>query len=212
MALAFNQTKGKAVKNAHEAYKYSDGENTVRLVGGILPFYVYWLKGSNNKDIPVECLAFDRNLEKFTNTEVDHVPEYFPDKKCSWAYRMNCIDLKDGKVKVLNLKKKLFEQISSTAEDLGDPTDPDAGWDVVFKKVKTGPLPFNVEYTLSVLRCKKRPLTEAEREAVAGAMSIDEKYPRPTATEVKATLDRILAGAPAEDSPTSDGEAVNDLG
>lgn len=211
MALAFNQTKGKAAKNSHEAYKYSDGENSIRLIGGILPFYVYWLKGTNNKDIPVECLAFDRDLEKFTNTEVDHVPEYFPDKKCSWAYRMNCIDLKDGKVKVLNLKKKLFEQVMSTAEDLGDPTDPDSGWDVVFKKVKTGPLPFNVEYTLSVLRCKKRSLTEAEREGASTALSIDEKYPRPKPEDIKATLDRIIAGAPEEESTSNDAESVSDL-
>lgn len=211
MALAFNQTKGKAAKNSHEAYKYSDGENSIRLIGGILPFYVYWLKGSNNKDIPVECLAFDRDLEKFTNTEVDHVPAYFPDKKCSWAYRMNCIDLKDGKVKVLNLKKKLFEQIMSTSEDLGDPTDPDTGWDVVFKKVKTGPLPFNVEYTLSVLRCKKRPLTEAEREAAATSLGIDEKFPRPKAEDIKATLDRIVAGAPEEEGAGTDTESVADL-
>lgn len=127
MALAFGQTAGKAIKNSYEAYEYKDGENTVRLVGGILPRYVYWLKGSNNKDIPVECLAFNREKEKFDNLEVDHVPSYFPDKKCSWAYSINCLDPRDGKVKVLNLKKKLFEQILTAAEDLGDPTDLDTG-------------------------------------------------------------------------------------
>ena len=164
MALAFTQTKGKAIKSSYEAYAYKDGENTVRLVGGILPRYIYWLKGTNNKDIPVECLAFDREKEKFTNTEYDHVPDYYADKKCSWSYSVNA--LVDGKVVVLNLKKKLFEQICSAAEDLGDPTDLDTGWDVVFKRVKTGPLAFNVEYTLSVLRCKKRALSKEEKAIV----------------------------------------------
>ena len=211
MALAFSQTKGKAVKKSFDAFEYKDGENTVRIVGGVLPRYVYWLKGTNGKDIPVECLAFDREAEKFNNKEIDHVPEYFSDKKCSWSYSVNCIDLKDGKVKILNLKKKLFEQIVSAADDLGDPTDPDTGWDVVFKRVKTGPLPFNVEYTLSVLRCKKRALTEAEKEAVAASESIDVKYPRQTPEEVKATLERILNGPGESTDPTTDPEAVSDL-
>lgn len=209
MALAFTQTKGKAIKNSYESYTYKEGENTVRIVGGILPRYVYWLKGSNNKDIPVECLAFDREKEKFTNAEVDHVPAYFPDKKCTWSYSVNA--LVDGKVVVLNLKKKLFEQISSAAEDLGDPTDPVNGWDVVFKRVKTGPLAFNVEYTLSVLRCKKRALSAAELAAVEASPTIDAKFIRSTPTEVKATLDRITAGDEEAVAEGVDAEAVNEL-
>lgn len=211
MALAFTNTKGKAIKNSYEAYAYKDGENTVRIVGGILPRYVYWLKGTNNKDIPVECLAFDREAEKFNNKEVDHVQEYFPEAKCSWSYSVNC--LVDGKVVVLNLKKKLFEQICTAAEDLGDPTDLDNGWDVVFKRTKTGPLAFNVEYTLSVLRCKKRSLTPAERELVGAMVPIDTKFVRQTPDEVKATLERLTKGADAEPATEAgvDNEAVNDL-
>lgn len=215
MALSFNQTNGKAIKKTVEAYEYKDGENVVRLIGGILPRYVYWIKGTNNKDIPVECLAFDREQEKFNNKEVDHVPSYFPDKKCSWAYSINCIDPKDGKVKALNLKKKLFEQILTAAEDLGDPTDFDSGWDVVFKRVKTGPLPFNVEYTLAVLKCKKRALSSDERAAAEAAEDIDSKFPRPTAEEVKATLDKVISGnADEEEAPQDVGsrEAVKELG
>jgi len=210
MALKFGETKGKAVKKSVEAYEYKDGENTVRLIGGVLPRYVYWLKGTNNKDIPIECLAFDREKEKFTNTEVDHVPAYFSDKKCSWAYSINCIDPKDGKVKALNLKKKLFEQILSAAEDLGDPTDYDEGWDVVFKRTKTGPLPFNVEYNLSVLKCKRRSLSADERALADGAEDIDSKFPRPTPDEVKAALEKLVAGA-AEDE-TVDPESIKELG
>ncbi len=211
MSLAFGATKGKAQKKTIEAFEYKDGENTVRMVGGVLPRYVYWLKGTNAKDIPVECLAFDREAEKFNNLEVDHVPSYYPDKKCSWAYSVNCIDPSDGKVKVLNLKKKLFEQILNAAEDLGDPTDFDTGWDIVFRRTKTGPLPFNVEYTLQVLRCKKRSLTPAEREAAEAAEDIDTKYVRPTEADVKKTLEKITAGE-SEDTTEAEKEAISELG
>ena len=212
MALKFGETKGKALKKSVEAYEYKDGDNSVRLIGGVLPRYVYWLKGTNNKDIPIECLAFDREKEKFTNTEVDHVPAYFPDKKCSWAYSINCIDPKDGKVKALNLKKKLFEQIMTAAEDLGDPTDFDSGWDVIFKRQKTGPLPFNVEYTLSVLKCKKRKLTAEERALAEKAEDIDSKFIRPSADEIKATLDKLSTGADEATEDSAEGEAVKELG
>jgi hypothetical protein len=213
MALSFKQTKGKAATNKVETYEYKDGENTVRLVGGVLPRYIYWTKGTNNKDIPIECLAFSREKEKFDNLEKDHVPDYFPDLKCSWSYSINCIDPKDGKVKALNLKKKLFEQILTAAEDLNDPTDYDTGWDVVFKRTKTGPLAFNVEYTLQVLRCKPRALTPAERAAADSAQNIDDKFPRPTADEVKALLEKITtASDEGDDLDESQAEAIKELG
>ena len=48
------------------------------------------------------------NTEAFTNVEKDWVREYHPELKCGWSYAIQCIH--DGKVKVLNLKKKLLEQ------------------------------------------------------------------------------------------------------
>lgn len=213
MAISFKNTKGKAIKNTVDSFEYKDGDNTVRIFGGVLPRYVYWLKGTNNKDIPVECLAFDREEERFNNKETDHVQSFFPEAKCSWSYSVNCIDPKDGKAKVLNLKKKLFEQIVTAAEDLGDPTDPDTGWDIVFKRVKTGPLPFNVEYQLKALACKPRSLSDAEREIIAKEKAIDEKYPRATAADVLKTLERITKGGDDEtNETTTDKEAVNELG
>jgi len=211
MALSFKNTKGKAQSNKVESYEYKDGENTVRLIGGVLPRYIYWVKGTNNKDIPIECLAFSREKEKFDNLEKDWVPEFYPDLKCSWSYAVNCIDPKEGKVKVLNLKKKLFEQIITAAEDLGDPTDPETGWDVVFKRVKTGPLAYNVEYTLQVLRCKQRKLNSQEAELAEKAQPIDEKYPRGNPDEIKALLEKLQAGAD-EEQTQSEQEAVKELG
>lgn len=213
MALAFKNTKGKAQKSSVDSYTYKDGENRVRLIGGVLPRYMYWIKGTNDKDIPLECLAFSREKEKFDNLEKDHVPAFFPDVKCSWSYAINCIDPQDGKVKVLNLKKKLFEAILQTAEDLElDPTDYDTGFDVVFRRTKTGPLAFNISYDLSPLKCKQRPLTEEERAAADAAQDIDSKYPRPTAAEQLVFLVKLVASSSDDQQTTAEAEAVSDLG
>lgn len=195
MAIKFNQVKGEAVKSKIDQYTYVEGDNVVRLVGDILPRYVYWIKGENNKNIPMECLAFDRNTETFNNMEKDHVRDFFPDLKCGWAYALQCIDPKDGKVKVLNLKKKLWEQIMVAAEDLGDPTDPETGWDIYFQRVKTGPMAFNVEYRLQALKCKTRALGEAEQTATAELRSMDDVLPRPTPDAQLELLTRVTTPA-----------------
>ena len=190
MAIKFGDVSGKAKKGA-ASYAFKDGEQVIRIFGDVVPRYVYWIKGKNNKDIPVECLSFDRDKEKFTNKERDYVREQYPDLNCSWAYVVQGYDMADKKPVVINLKKKLFEQILNAAEDLGDPTDPDEGWDIAFKKVKTGPHTFNVEYNLQVLRCKRRALTDEEREMISSAPSIEELVPRATSAEQKEFLDSL---------------------
>jgi hypothetical protein len=192
MALTFNKSKGGAQKSSINSYSYRDGDNSVRLVGDILARYVYWIEGENNKNIPFECLSFDRNAERFNNKEKDWVREYYPDLKCGWSYAMQCID--GNEVKLINLKKKLWEQILTAAEDLGDPTDPQTGWDIKFKRVKTGPLPYNVEYQLQVLKCKPRPLTDNEVALTQELKSMDDVMPRPTADAQKELLDRLRNG------------------
>lgn len=210
MAISFNKSKGAAKKSAISSYQYKDGDNSIRLVGDVLARYVYWVRGENNKDIPFECLAFDRNEEAFNNKEKDWVREFYPDLKCSWSYAMQCID--NGEVKVINLKRRLFDQIMTAAEDLGDPTDIDTGWDVKFKRVKTGPLPINVEYQLQVLKCKSRPLDDSEREAIAGLKSMDDVMPRPTPDAQKELLERIRDGGSNEDEIDEDIEAEFNIG
>ena len=203
MALKFGEAQGSAKKSSIDQYTYKEGDNIFRLVGDILPRYVYWIKGENGKNIPMECLAFDRNTETFNNKEKDFVREFFPDLKCGWAYAIQAIDPADGKIKVVNLKKKLMEQIMVAAEDLGDPTDPETGWDVCFQRVKTGPMAFNVEYRLQALKCKPRPLTESETAACAELRSMDDVLARPTADAQLELLQRVTqpseeAGAPSD--------------
>jgi hypothetical protein len=192
MAIGFNTTKGSAQKNSIVTYNYASGEDHhVRLVGDLLPRYVYWVKGKNNKNIPMECLSFDRNSEAFTNVEPDHVKDFYPDLKCGWSYAVQCIDYSDKSIKVLNLKRKLFDQILVAMEELGDPTDYTTGYDIYFKRKKTGPQVFNVEYQLAVLKCKPRELEEWEQALVKDHKSMDEVLVRPTADAQLALLREI---------------------
>jgi hypothetical protein len=215
MAKAFGKTKGSAGKSV-ETYTYKDGDNRLRLVGGILPRYLYWLVTAAGKKMPIECLAYSRELEIFDNKENDLVPQYFPKAKNQWSYACNMFDYDDGTVKVLNLKKKLLAQIIELAEDLGDPTDLDTGWDIHFKKAKTGPEVYNVEYTLQQRRCKVVPMTDEQKAVIAEAKDIDAKYPRLTEAENKIKLDRAITPPEDDDSDdTADAstkEAVSDLG
>ena len=197
MGIKFTNSSGSAKKSNLEQYAYKAGDNCVRLFGDLLPRYIYWVKGNKDKNIPMECLSFDRNAERFTNVEKDWVKEHYPDLKCSWAYSIQCIDPTDGKVKIFNLKKKLMDQIRVAAEDLGDPTDLETGWEVHFKRTKTGPNVYNVEYTLQTLKCQKsiRPMSATERAAVEAATPIDELLVRPTPDQQKEYLERMLTGA-----------------
>ena len=203
MAIKFNQAQGSAIKNKIDQYVYKNGDNVLRMVGDLLPRYVYWIKGENNKNIPMECLSFDRNSETFNNVEHDHVRDFYPDLKCGWAYAVQGIDYSDKTVKVVNLKRKLFDQILVAMEDLGNPADAETGWDIFFKRLKTGPQVFNVEYQLQVLKCKPRALEDWEQELIAELKSMDDVLPRPTPDAQLELLKRIQG---AESNETVDEE------
>ncbi len=201
MALKkFTESTGEAQKNRPDSYTYKEGKNELRLVGDLLPRYVYWLKGENNKPIPVECLGFDREQEKFLNAEKDYVREYHPDLKCGWAYVIQGIDVSTGKLVLVNLKKKLMGNILDLAKELGDPTDPENGWNIVFEKKKTGPLPINVEYKLKEREIKNSPIPEEYKEIIAELKDMEEIMPRPTPTQQKEFLEKMRNGGSSSEN------------
>lgn len=214
MALKFNDVHGDNKKQKIDYYKFVDGENKFRMVGDILPRFVYWKKTPDgSKNMSIECLGFDRNQEKFTNITKDWFAHYFPEAKCSWSYLVQVFDPTDGKLKVLGLKKKLFQQILTMAKKhLGDPTDLDDGWEVVVEKVKTGPLPFNVEYNLEQMSCKKQPLTDEQKETFGEAKTIEELFPVQTPEEQKAFIEKVWFSKPeVEEEKEADNDALEEF-
>lgn len=209
MALSFNSVKGEAERSKTPSYKMKDGENRIRIVGGVLGRYIYWVPKDGQKS-PVECLSFNRETEKFDNKEKDWVKEYFPDLKPEWAYASLCYDPKAAtpEIMIFNHKKKLFNAIIGLVEDLDNPGDLETGWDIVFTKAKTGPKVFNVEYTLQQMKCSKSkgPVSDEAKALFAAHPSIDDVLKRAPAEDIKKYLDNILGGAPAG----KEGEKVDD--
>jgi hypothetical protein len=170
MAIKFTDLQGKASKSGPDRFKPAEGVNKIRIIGDVVPGYKYWLKTKDNSPVPADCLSFNRDTERFDNSRVDPVRRHFPEMKCSWAYQSLVIDRADGKVKLFDHKKKLFESVLETAKKkFGDPTDPENGWDIVFTKKKTGPQAFNVEYALEVFDLENSALTDEDKKAMATA-------------------------------------------
>ena len=211
MAINFSDLNGKAKKQEVDYFKFVDGDNSFRMVGDILPRYVYWIKTNTGNNVPIECLSFDRVEERFLNQEHDWIPETEELKslRCSWAYAVNVIDPADGTIKVLALKKKMFEQIKTAAEDLGDPTDPETGYTIHVKRTKTGSQAYNVEYQVKVLKLKPTPLTDAEKELVAEMTPIETQLPRPTPEDQKRFIDRYVIGV--DESAEDASEEIDEL-
>jgi hypothetical protein len=141
---------------------------------------------------------------------------------CSWSYAVQVIDRKDGKLKVLNLKKKMFESLIKFCKDAKrDPTHPETGFDVVLDRVKTGAFAYNVDYNLNqvkMLTAGPQPFSEEDELAVKELKSIDEVIPRPTSDEQKAALLKFLEGdSSTDESGTSENtsgaasEAISEL-
>ncbi len=166
---------------------------TLRLVGDVLPRYVYWVTTTEGKRMPKECLGFNRETEKFDTTAknpFDEISENIYGEKAQFAYVCNAIDRDDSVIKLFDLKRTIYSQVVEFAQhvDYGDPADVEKGYDITVKKEKTGPLPQNVKYGC-LPRPVKEPLTSEERKNVEDNMyKLDEMFKRETYDEQKAWL------------------------
>jgi hypothetical protein len=145
------------------------GDTKIRLIGEVMPRYVYWITTTEGKRMPVECLRFVREQEKFIDSNEDPFKELPPDvfsDKPQFAYICNVIDRRDGQIKIFDLKSTIYRQIVDFAgnKEYGNPADPKTGYDITVKKEKTGPLPQNVKYTCLPARASTE-LTEEEQKA-----------------------------------------------
>lgn len=210
MGLSFEDSHGSAKKNDIEYIKLELGKNRFRLVGEIRPRYAYWKELKNNS-IPVECLSFDPQQEKFTNIETDWFRHYFPEAKCVWSYVAQVIDPKDQTLKLCGLKKKLWDQILDAAKSLGDPTDVENGWDIIVDKKKTGAAKFNIEYSLQAIECsrEKAPIPANLRHLLEKVKPIDELVPRPSAEDQKLFIEKNWINVQEESNV--DNDAIDEL-
>jgi len=210
MAIKFADLKGKASKGGLPRMKFVNGINRFRIVSAVMPGYKYWLKTKDGQSIPMDNLSFDRELEEFTNAQEDWVRKLIPEKKSSWAYSCFVIDRTDNTVKILDLKKKLLAQIIAAVKKIGDPSDPENGWDVIADRESTGPNIFNVEYTLQTFDLKNEPLSEGDLELIKELPDIEEYLRRSTPEEQKQFIEeRILGGE--ETGGEVDADAVNEI-
>ena len=198
----FTDLQGKASKAGPERFKPQEGRNQFRIIGSVVPGYKYWLKTKDGTSVPMDCLAFNRETEQFDNKVRDVVREYFPEKKCSWAYQSFVLDRSDARVKLFDHKKRLFESILDAAKKkLGDPTDPKKGWDIIFTKKKTGPQPFNVEYTLETFELENSALSDEDLKAIEEAGKIEDLVKLPTPEEQEAFIKNYILGDEEEKVP-----------
>ena len=201
MVIKFNELQGRASKAGPERYKPAFGTNRVRIVGNMQPGYKYWLRTRDNSPVPMDCLGFNRETEVFDNKVQDAIRETFPEMKCSWSYQSFIIDREDGKVKLFDHKKKLFESVLDAAKKkMGDPTDATTGWDIVFTKTKTGPKAFNVEYRLETFELENSALTAEELVAIKEAGTIEDITKLPTPEDQFAFIKNYILPA-EEDTP-----------
>jgi len=221
MAISFNNLNGGAVKSDVKYMKLVDGENVFRILpDSILPSYTYWVTGASGKDLPFEALQFNRSTEKFENSNPCAVRDRGiqakdgGDLRCQWSYKCQVINKATGAVEVLQLKKGILNDIISVAQQLQfDPTSLETGtWISVVRK-KTGPLPFNVEYTLQQLKCRSEALDADNLAKIEGLKSIETMFPKETYEAQTERLDKHLTGAKEEEAAASqvDQEAVDDL-
>lgn len=221
MALNFNDLNGGAKKSSVDYMKLTDGMNTFRILPNtITPAYTYWVKGANGKDMPFECLAFQPETETFDRGASDPVRDLGvkdakgEDIRCQWSYRCQVVNKATGEVQVLQLKKGMLQDIISASKQLKlDPTDLDEGSWIHVKRVKTGPLAYNVKYEVQQLMFSKEPLADDLKEKVAEAKPIAELFERETYDAQAERLRKHINGDTASENTGGDvdSEATSDL-
>lgn len=221
MALDFNDINGGAKKSSVDYMKLVDGMNTFRILPKtITPSYTYWVKGANGKDMPFEALTFDPKTETFDRAGSDPVRDAGvktakgENLNCQWSYRCQVINKSTGEVQVLQLKKGMLTDIISASKQLGmDPTHLEKGSWISVKRVKSGPLVYNVKYEVQQLMLKPTPLTDEEKAKVAEAKPMSELFERETYDAQAERLRKHLLGDAAAGSSSGDvdNEATDDL-
>jgi hypothetical protein len=231
-SLGWDSAKGEAERNEIKWMKMAGGENQFRIISGIIPRYVYWLKNLENKPRSFECLQFDRTREKFVNSRKDPIRELgftqlgapgTKDEgkeiplKSKRAYVCQVINRATGEIEYLDLKKSIFDGIKSVSAQLGkSPYD----FDIFVKK--TGSTWNNTEYAVMEIKCMKDAESpnadrDAKDEALkAQAKDINEVFPVPSYEELLEDVRNWVSSSSNKDeeektNSTAANEAIDEL-
>ena len=200
-----------------ERIRLGEGDNKIRLIGAVMPRYVYWVINNDGKRVPIECLSFNRDNETFSETPgIDPVKEIDPSiysDKPVFSYVCNAIDRKDNQIKLFDLKPTIYRQILDYAmnPEYGNPSDDDNGYDITIKREKTGPQVMNVKYTCIPSR-RTVPLEEAEK--AQELYDLERLFKRQSYDEQKEFLLRntsYFSEAVVGDLRVDDNETMEDL-
>jgi hypothetical protein len=174
----------------------SRSEAQVRLVGNIVPRYVYWVTTREGSKRSIECLSFNRETQAFDPSLKDPMKEIPKElygakqgEAPQFGYVTHLIDRKDGKLKLFDpIKKTVFDKIVALASKpaFGDPADNVSGYDITITKRQKGPLAQNVEYDAVPSDRATSPLTKEELEMKL--YDLDKLLKRPTYDEQKKWL------------------------
>ena len=232
----FMQSKGEAVKNKVAYAKFGMGVTQIRLVGDLLPGYVYWLENTAKNKFKAPNLAFDPKTEAWIKGAVDPVCEFgFTEKnekgetvplKSKRDYQIQIINRASGKLEVMSLSKTMFDAIVAYCRDTGveDPTT----IELFIEKTGDANKWNSIRYKLNEVRTMKfnadtasvAELHEKDATILAEMKPIAEMFPRPTADELREQITNFLnntkeddadAGSPASPADASAKEALNDL-
>ena len=210
---AKGNTGGNSQRREVQRLSLGIGDTKIRLMGDVLPRYVYWITTNEGKKMPVECLRFSRATEQFDDTQPDPFKELdeaiFADKP-QFAYVCNALDRTDGQIKLFDLRATIYRQIVDYASnpEYGNPADESTGYDITIKKEKTGPLPQNVKYTCIPARAS---VALTDEEKTLEKYDLDRIYKRQTYDEQKQWLLQNTAYFVGEAGDEAIAEGVEDL-
>lgn len=118
--VAWDKAKGKQNKGSDgerreiKRLQLGIGDTKIRLLGNLMPRYVYWVVTKEGRKMPVECLQFDRETESFNNSAQDpfnEIDDEVYNEKASFAYVCNVLDRSDNQVKLIDLRATIYQQI-----------------------------------------------------------------------------------------------------
>jgi len=156
--------------------KLQTGQNQLRVVGKPSMIDIHWEKGIDGQQKKVICPGAGCPICK-----AGHVPMV--------RYQVQVIDRTDGKIKVLEGGPTIFNAIKQYAmePDYGDPTQ----YDLKIKKEGSGR---ETKYTV-LATPQKKPLSAAEKEAVANAKPLAEVNKTKSIDEIMQMGLEILTGS-----------------